>query len=115
MLGISGLILGIALTAFAFSKSWPLSLGLIAIVGIGQTGRMTLSSTLVQSYVDDDYMGRVMSLFMMQFGFTSFSTFFAGVLAQGVGVQWAIGSLAVVLAISSVLVLVFVPSIRKMQ
>ena len=115
MLGASGVILGLALTAFAFSKSWPLSLVLIAIVGLGQTGRMTLSSTLVQSHVDGEYMGRVMSVFMMQFGFTSFSTFLAGLLTQAVGVQRAIGSFAMLLALVSVIVLVFVPRIRRLD
>ena len=115
MLGASGVILGLALTAFAFSKSWPLSLVLIALVGLGQTGRMTLSSTLVQSHVDGEYMGRVMSVFMMQFGFTSFSTFLAGLLTQNVGVQWAIGSFAMLLALISTLVLVFVPRIRRLD
>ena len=115
MLALSALVLGVALMAFAFSRSWPLSLGLIVLVGLGQTGRMTLSSTLVQSHVDNEYMGRVMSVFMMQFGFTSFSTFFAGVLTEAVGVQWAIGSFALALALISVLVIAFVPRIRRMD
>jgi hypothetical protein len=76
---------------------------------------MTLSSTLVQSHVDSEYMGRVMSVFMMQFGFTSFSTFLAGLLTQGVGVQWAIGSFAILLAVISVAVLIFVPRIRRLD
>jgi MFS family permease len=115
MLAASGVILGLALTAFAFSRSWPLSLVLIAVVGLGQTGRMTLSSTLVQSHVDGEYMGRVMSVFMMQFGFTSFSTFLAGLLTQRIGVQLAIGSFAIILAVVSMLVLVFVPRIRRLD
>ena len=69
----------------------------------------------VQHYVDHEYMGRVMSLFMMQFGFASFSTFLAGLLAQGIGVQWAIGGFAMALALLSILVLVFVPRIRKLE
>jgi MFS family permease len=115
MLGVSGVVLGLALTGFAFSKSWPLSLVLIALVGLGQTGRMALSSTLVQSNVDSEYMGRVMSVFMMQFGLASFSTFLAGLIAQGVGVQWAIGSFAMLLVLVSVVVLVFVPHIRRLD
>jgi MFS family permease len=114
MLAVSGIIIGLALVGFSFSRSWPLSLVLIGLLGLGQTGRMTLSFTLVQSYVDEEYMGRVMSVFMMQFGFTSFSTFLAGVLAQGIGVQWALGGFAIVLALCSALALAFVPRIRKM-
>jgi hypothetical protein len=91
MLVLSGLALGVTLFAFAFSRSWPLALVLIGLVGIAQSVRMTLSNTLLQQYVEDRYVGRVMSLFLMQFGFTSFSAFAAGVLTQAVGLSWAIG------------------------
>lgn len=112
---VSGLLLGLALTGFAFSKSWPLSIAMIAIVGLAQTGRMTLSSTLIQSYVDNEYMGRVMALYMMQFGFSSLSTFLAGVMAEGVGVQWAVGGLAIILIVMTLITIAFIPRIRKME
>ena len=111
----SGLLLGLSLTGFAFSSSWPLSIALMAVIGLAQTGRMTLSSTLIQSYVDNEYMGRVMALYMMQFGFSSLSTFLAGILAEGVGVQWAVGSLAVILTIITTATVIFVPRIRKLD
>jgi MFS family permease len=112
---MSGILLGLSLTGFAFSTSWPLSIVLIAVVGLAQTGRMTLSSTLIQSYVDEAYMGRVMALYMMQFGFASLSTFLAGLLAEGVGVQWAVGGMAILLTAVMLGTIVFVPRVRKMQ
>ena len=115
MLMASGLLLGLALASFSFSSSWPISLALIVFVGLGQAGRMTLGNTLIQYYVDDKYRGRVMSIHMMEFGFHSFSTFAAGLLAEGVGVQWALGGFAMVLALLSTLALVFVPQVRKLD
>jgi len=112
---LSGLLLGLSLAGFAFSTSWPLSLALMAVIGLAQTGRMTLSSTLVQSYVDNEYMGRVMALYMMQFGFASLSTFLAGILAEGVGVQWAVGSLAIILIAVTLAAVLFVPRLRKLD
>lgn len=112
---LSGLLLGISLAGFAFSTSWPLSIALMAVIGLAQTGRMTLSSTLIQSYVDNEYMGRVMALYMMQFGFSSLSTFLAGILAEGVGVQWAVGSLAILLTVLVTGAIAFVPRIRKLE
>ena len=47
MLLASGVIMGLALVSFPFSTSWYLSLGLMVIVGLGQTGRMTLGNTLL--------------------------------------------------------------------
>jgi len=87
----------------------------MAVIGLAQTGRMTLSSTLVQSYVDNEYMGRVMALYMMQFGFASLSTFLAGILAEGVGVQWAVGSLAIILIAVTLAAVLFVPRLRKLD
>lgn len=115
MLLVSSLVMSMALVVFSFSTAWPLSLGIIVLVGLGQTGRMTLGNTLIQYYVNDEYRGRVMSIYMMNFGFTSFGTFVAGVLADNMGVQWAVGGFAAVLVIVSILALAFVPRIRKLD
>jgi len=115
MLLVGGLFLGLALTSFSFSSSWHWSLGLMALVGFGQTARMSLSNTLVQYYVDNDYRGRVMSVLMMQFGLTSFSTFLAGVLSDIIGVQWAVGGFAIALAFISLLAFFLVPRVRRLD
>lgn len=115
MMLASSLLLGIALTGFSFSNSWPLALGLIVVVGLGQAVRMTLSNTLLQYYVNEKYMGRVMSLFLMQFGLASFGAFAAGMLTSVIGVQWAVGGFAIVLVLLSILALVFVPRLRKLD
>lgn len=109
------LFLGVALASFSFSSSWYLSLSLMLFVGLGQTTRMTLGNTLLQYYVDDQYRGRVMSIYMMQFGLTSFGAFTAGVLTESVGVQWAVGGFAIILVVISILALVFVPRLRKLD
>jgi MFS family permease len=115
MLSISGLILGITLVSFSFSEMWFLSIAMIAFVGFGDTGRVTLANTLVQYYVKNDYRGRVMSLLMMEFGIMSFGVFFTGLLADAIGVQWSIGGLAISLVVISLLVLAFVGRIRKLD
>jgi len=112
---ISSLILGLALLAFSFSRSWPISLIIIVFVGLGQAGRMTLGNTLLQYYAADEYRGRVMSFYMMERGLTSFGTFSAGLLAASMGVQWAVGSFAMLLALFSVLALIFAPRLRRLD
>ena len=110
------LILGLALIAFSFSKSWPLSIALIVLVGLGQTARMTLGNTLVQYYVDDEYRGRVMSIYTMDFAFTSLGTFIAGLMADtAIGVEWTVGGFAMVLVVLTAVVAVFFPRIRRLQ
>ncbi len=111
----SSLLLSLTLIGFSFSDSWNMSLTSIVFVGLGQTGVMTLAGTLIQYYVDPKYLGRVMSILMMQFGLISFGTFGAGLLAEVVGVQWAVGGFAMVLVLLSVLALAFVPRLRNLE
>jgi MFS family permease len=121
MLLVGSLILGVGLVGFSFSSSWfpslawPASLCFIVVVGVGQTTRMTLGNTLLQYYVKDEYRGRVMSLYMMEFGLTSFGVFFAGILADSIGVVWAVGGLAIILILVCILGLVFMPRLRKLD
>ncbi|MDO8687751.1 MAG: MFS transporter [Dehalococcoidales bacterium] len=115
MLLASSLVLGLGLAVFAFSGSWPLSLGLMVFIGLGQAGRQTLGSTLLQSYTDAAYLGRVMSINMMDMGLSSLGTFFAGLLAENIGAQWAIGGFAMVLVLLMILTLIFIPRIRKLD
>ena len=115
MLLLSGIIMGVALVAFAFSPTFTIALGVIVLVGIGQTGRMTLSNTLLQYYVDDAYRGRVMSLYMMEFGLSSFGVFFAAIMADLVGPQMAVGGLAVLMVVLSTLALFLVPRLRRLD
>jgi hypothetical protein len=73
--------------------------GSYCFVGLGQSIRGTAGNALIQSYTQPAYMGRVMSIMMMQFGFMSLCTFFAGVIAEVVPVQWVLGSLAMMLVL----------------
>jgi MFS family permease len=115
MLIATSFILGAALVAFAFSTMWELSLIAIVFVGLGQTGRMTLAGTLLQHYVDDEYRGRVMAMYMMEFGLTSLAVFVAGVLSDSIGVQWAVGGLAMILMAACAVVFIFSPRLRALQ
>jgi hypothetical protein len=87
----------------------------MVVISIGQTFRMSLSSVLLQTYVDDDYRGRVMSLFMMEMSLVSLSTFFAGMIAAAFGPQLAIGGMAVVLLALAVGITLFVPRLRRLD
>ena len=76
---------------------------------------MALGNTLVQYYVDDEYRGRVMSVYIMQFGMTSLGGSIAGLLAEGVGAARALAGFSVLLVLISLLALAFMPSIRKLD
>ena len=112
---LSSILLGVALIAFSVSRSFWLTAAIMLVIGVGQTGRMSLSNVLIQAYVDNEYRGRVMSIYMMEFAVVSFGVFFVGILSAIVGVQWAIGGTAVALLVFSVATYLFYPRLRDLQ
>jgi MFS family permease len=112
---IAGIVLGIALIGFSFSSWWYLSLGLIVFIGMGSTIEMALGNSLVQYYTDAIHRGRVMSFLMLGFGLGSLGSFFAGMLAEGIGAPWSVGSMAILLVIVTLVLMVISKSVRKLD
>jgi MFS family permease len=109
------LALGIALIGFANSTSWRLSLAMMFIIGLGQAVRMTMGNVLAQHYTEDSYRGRVMSIYTLEFGLTSFGMFAAGLLADVFTAQWVLTGFATALILITILVLTNVPRLRKLD
>jgi len=112
---VSGVFLGISLVGFAISKSWPFSLVLMIFTGIGSTIAMTLCNTLIQYHSDDSHRGRVMSLFIIQFGVSSFGNMGSGLIAQEYGVQWAVALFAIPLVFLPIVAFLSLPQLRKID
>jgi MFS family permease len=109
------MLLGAALVVFSASTFYWFSAAVMIVIGVGQTSRMSLSNVLIQSYVHDDYRGRVMSIYMMEFSLTMFGVFAVGILAGIFGVQVVIGGTAVALMVLVAFFFLFVPSIRHLD
>ena len=115
LLLLSSLLLALSLIAFSISPWYFVSLALAIPLGLGQAGRMALGNALVQAHTEDAYRGRVMSIYLMEFGVTNFGIFGISIIAAMAGVQWAIGGAAVVLLLISVYYLAFIPSMRRLE
>lgn len=96
---VGALIMGIALLLFSLSTHYWLSVALLTFVGLGQAARMSLSNILIQSYVDDEFRGRVMSIYMLEMAVLSISIYPISLAADTFGPQWAVGISAVCLII----------------
>ena len=78
---------GMGLIAFSFSRSLWLSIVFLVIAGCGFMVQVAASNTILQTIVEDDKRGRVMSLFVMAFmGTAPFGSLLAGSLSQKIGV-----------------------------
>ena len=79
-------LFGAGLIGFSLSRSLWLSLLLLVVTGLGFMVQMAASNTLLQTLVDDDKRGRVMSFYTMSImGITPFGSLLAGGLASRIG------------------------------
>jgi MFS family permease len=67
IIAFGGAAMGAGLIGFASSRWLPLSLACLTLTGMGGVLLMASSNTLIQTLVDDDKRGRVMSIFSMAF------------------------------------------------
>ncbi len=107
-------LLGGSLVAFAISTNYLVTLPIMLLVGAGSAGRMSLGQVLIQSYSADEYRGRVMAVWFMQFSLVQFGTFGVGILSELVGPQLAIGGMAAGLVVAMLVVTVAWPSFRRL-
>ena len=83
------LLLGIGLLAFALSSNYTISAALVFVVGIGQSLRQMLASTLLQTYTEDAFIGRVISINVTQMGVANLMAFIVAVAAEAIGIRYA--------------------------
>jgi MFS family permease len=86
ILAFSPAIFGTGLIIFSLSRVLWLSLLMMLVIGLGAILQIASSNTLLQTIVDDDKRGRVMSLYTMAFlGTLPFGNLIAGSLASKIG------------------------------
>jgi len=91
------LIFGGGLIVAGLSRGLIVALFALFFVGLGMIVQLAISNTLLQTIVDDDKRGRVMSLYTMAFmGMAPFGSILGGALANHIGVQmtFLIGGIA---------------------
>ena len=94
---------GAGLFAFSNSRWLPLSLALMMVTGFCMMTQMASSNTILQTIVDEDKRGRVMSFYSIAFqGTAPFGSLIAGAAASRIGAPWTLmigGAMCVVGAV----------------
>jgi MFS family permease len=79
-------LFGVGLIAFSFVHALVLAIPCLVIAGFGFMVQMASSNTVIQTIVDDEKRGRVMSFYMMAFlGTAPFGSLIAGFLSARIG------------------------------
>jgi len=108
-------IFGIGLIAFSVSRVLSLSLLLLAFTGFGMMVQMASTNTVLQTIVEEDKRGRVMSLYTMAFmGMVPFGSLLAGTLASKIGAPGTIMISGLACILGSILFARKLPALREM-
>ena len=108
------LLMGATLSLFLLSQAPWARLAVVAavLVGLGDMGFRVTNNSLVQGLVPDALRGRVMSLYMMEFGFVSVASLSWGLVAQRLGISPGLALMAI---LGTGLVLLFLLRARRLR
>jgi MFS family permease len=91
MIPMAAAVFGLGLIGFGLSRVFWLSMIMVMIAGAGMMQGMAGSNTVIQTIVDEDKRGRVMSYYTMAFvGMAPFGSLLAGGLAHLIGAPWTV-------------------------
>jgi MFS family permease len=105
---------GMGLVIFSFSGFIWLSLILMVLAGLGMMLHMAASNTILQTIVEDDKRGRVMSFYTMAFmGTAPFGSLISGSLANIIGTRYTILAGGVCCILGGMFFMRKLPEIKK--
>jgi MFS family permease len=92
LMALGGTAFGLLVLSFAWSRSFVLSLVLLALAGCAMIVNNALTNTMLQISVPDHLRGRVMGFYSFVFvGLAPLGAFQAGAFAERFGAPWAVG------------------------
>jgi MFS family permease len=107
-------LFGAGLIAFSFTRMLVLAIPCLIVAGFGFMVQMASSNTVIQTIVDDEKRGRVMSFFMMAFlGTTPFGSLVAGWLSSRIGAAHTLLAGGVCCIVAAVWFASALPAIRS--
>ena len=107
--------MGVGLVAFALSPGMAAALVALLFVGGASTSYRAVNQTLLQTNTDDEYRGRVMSIYLLDRGLAPLGSMLVGTLAHFWGARDAVAIMGVLTAIFAIGVAVRMPGLRDID
>jgi MFS family permease len=115
LVAIAPIISGVGMIAFASSRSVWLSAALLAIIGFGSLLQTASSNTIIQTLVQNEMRGRVMSIYIMSFlGMISFGNLFQGTLVSFIGAPTTVTVNGIICVLAAIFYARQLPKLRRM-
>ena len=103
----------VALLLVALIPVYFAAVGIMLLMGLGDAGRRTVNQALIMEEVEDRYRGRVMGVFMMNFGLMPLGVLPAAAATQVIGPQFTVGILGAMLMGTTLVVLLTQKRLRE--
>ncbi len=108
---IAGLLLASNLILFSFTKNFTLALFFIMVTETGLLVVISSTNTYLQTHVEEQMRGRVISYYVMAFGgMQPIGNFLVGSLAHAIGAPWTVFIQGVA---GLLVVIIFIPAFQK--
>jgi MFS family permease len=115
MIALASFIFGLGILIFSLSRIFLVSFLILVFAGFGMMVQMASSNTILQTIVDDDKRGRVMSLFTLSFmGMAPLGSLLAGSFAHWIGAPFTLLAAGVLCLGASFSFLWRLPRLRAM-
>jgi MFS family permease len=112
---IALVLMGIGFIAFAWATQFWMAYAALTVIGFGLMVQIAASNTLLQTIVEEDKRGRVMSFFTMAFlGMAPFGSLLTGYVAGTLGIPFAFIMNGCVCLISALAFFVLLPHLREL-
>ncbi len=102
-----------ALLMFSFSRSYPLSLGILLVLGLGGAGFGTMQATIIMLVAREDMRGRALGVISLAIGAGPLGALLVGAVANAYSPMFAIGLNAGIGIVALTLVVLLMPSLRQ--
>ncbi len=114
IIAVTACLFGVGIIAFSLSRILWISMVVLLFSGFAMMVQMASSNTVLQTIVDEDKRGRVMSFYTMSFmGTAPFGSLLAGSLASKIGAPYTLLAGGLICIIGAFIFAAKLPSIRK--
>ena len=110
-----GLMTGTALLVVAAIPVYLVAVGVMVLLGLGNSVGWSLNQALLMEKTEDVYMGRVVSVFTMSWGLLPLGVLPAGIAAEVIGAPATVAILGTLMLVIAVLLLITQRALRQTQ
>ena len=112
---LTSFITSIAIILNAISTEYWIAVLLMVLLGIGDSGRRTLNTSLLMERTEEKFRGRVMGIYMMNFGLMPLGAIPLGFIAENYNVRIAFLIPGILLLVFTLLIATLTKSVRNLK